>query len=305
MKNLLRRVIPEARSGRRAAEAASAGSSETYWTDHNVTLHRIFQSVDESLDYIEWRNLQYPYYIELMPVSGVDGKVVVDYGCGPGHDLVGFATASRPARLIAIEVSKTSLAEAHLRMLLHGKLAEFVGISENEIPLPLPDASVDVVHCSGVLHHTPDPERTLREFRRILKPDGYAQIMVYNYDSLWVHLYVAYQRMLVDGLSSGKTLRQAFTSSTDGPDCPISECYTPGEFLAMASRVGLGGKLRGIASSAWEMKLLPLRWDALMDRRLPLESRRFLYELTLDERGIACYRGQVAGIDACFELRPT
>jgi hypothetical protein len=100
------------------------------------------------------------------------------------------------------------------------------------------------------------------------------------------------------------TLRQAFTSSTDGPDCPISVCYTPKEFLAMAARAGLHGKLRGVAISAWEMKLLPRRWDALLDRRLPSESRRFLYELTLDERGIACYRGRVAGIDSCFELKP-
>ena len=72
----------------------------------------------------------------------------------------------------------------------------------------------------------------------------------------------------------------------------------------MSERAGFAGKLRGIAMSAWEMKLLPSRWDALLDRRLPSESRRFLYELTLDERGVACYRGRVAGIDACFELRP-
>lgn len=286
------------------ARAVPVGSSQAYWTDHNVTLHRIFNSVDESLDYLDWRNLQHPYYIELMPVSGSDGKVVVDYGCGPGHDLVGFATQSTPARLIAIDVSKTSLTEAEHRLRLHGKPIEIVEISEHDERLPLPDASVDLVHCSGVLHHTADPERLLREFRRILKHDGYAQIMVYNYDSLWVHLFVAYERMLVEGLSAGMTLRQAFTSSTDGPDCPISVCYTPEEFLAMAARAGLHGKLRGVAISAWEMKLLPRRWDALLDRRLPSESRRFLYELTLDERGIACYRGRVAGIDSCFELKP-
>jgi SAM-dependent methyltransferase len=305
MKNLLRGMAHNSRNGRQStAPTVPVGSSEAYWTDHNVTLHRIFNSVDESLDYVEWRNLQHPYYVELMPVSESEGKVVVDYGCGPGHDLVGFATQSTPARLIAIDVSKASLAEAEHRLRLHGKSVEFIGISESDERLPLPDASVDVVHCSGVLHHTPDPERILREFRRILKPDGHAQIMVYNYDSLWVHLFVAYQRMLVEGLSAGMTLRQAFTSSTDGPDCPISECYTPEEFLAMAAGAGLHGKLRGVAMSAWEMKLLPLRWDALLDRRLPSESRRFLYELTLDERGIACYRGRVAGIDACFELKP-
>ena len=288
--------------------AAPAGpaipeKSEEYWTRHNVTLHHLFQTVEESLNFIEWRNLQHPYYIELMPVSGFDGKVVLDYGCGPGHDLVGFATESKPSRLIGMDVSRTSLAESELRMPLHGTKAELMQISEADPRIPLPDASVDVIHSSGVLHHTPDPGRIMREFRRVLKPTGYAQVMVYNYDSLWVHLYVAYQRMLVEGLHSDKSLREAFTASTDGPDCPISECYTPQEFLDMARRAGLGGTLRGVAMSAWEMKLFPQRWDALLDKGLPSVSRKFLYELTVNERGIPCYRGNVAGVDACFELR--
>ena len=182
-----------------------------------------------------------------MPVAGFDGRVIVDYGCGPGHDLVGFATESAPARLIGMDVSTTSLAEAEARLQMHGARVEFVRIQEGDRHLPSDDASVDVVHCSGVLHHTPDPERILGEFARILRPDGVAQIMVYNYDSVWLHLYVAYQRMIVEGLSASHTLRQAFTASTDGPDCPISECYKPSEFLAMADRAGFRGHLRGVS----------------------------------------------------------
>ena len=278
-------------------------SSEAYWTRHNVTLHKTFQSREESFDYIDWRNRQHPDYIAHMPVDRGGGKVVLDYGCGPGHDLIGFATSNPPARLIGMDVSATSLAESEARLALHGAAGEIVKIDEAAALLPLPDASVDIIHSSGVLHHTPDPERILREFRRVLKPDGYAQIMVYNYDSLWLHLYVAYSRMLVEGLYAGKSLREAFTASTDGPDCPISACYKPQEFLDLAARAGLTGRLRGVAMSAWEMKLLPLRWDALLERRLPAESRQFLADLTLDQRGIACWRGQVAGVDACFELR--
>ncbi|MGB4101370.1 MAG: methyltransferase domain-containing protein [Alphaproteobacteria bacterium] len=279
-------------------------SSEAYWTRHNVTLHKTFQSREESFDYIDWRNRQHPYYLDHMPVDRGGGKVVLDYGCGPGHDLIGFATApSPPARLIGMDVSATSLAESQARLALHGATGEIVKIDEGATQLPLPDASVDIIHSSGVLHHTPDPENILREFCRILKPDGYAQIMVYNYDSLWLHLYVAYQRMLVEGLYAGKTLREAFTASTDGPNCPISECYKPEEFLGMATRSGLTGTLRGVAMSAWEMKCFAQRWDALLEWRLPAESRRFLSELILDNRGIPLWRGQVAGVDACFEVR--
>jgi SAM-dependent methyltransferase len=286
-----------------SAVASTPETAEQYWTRHNITLHHVFASVEESLNFIEWRNIQHPYYAELMPVGGWNGKTVLDYGCGPGHDLIGFAEQNHQLRLIGMDVSPTSLAETELRLGLHGKEAELVRIGENDPQLPLPDGSIDVIHSSGVLHHTPDPERIMREFARVLKPDGVAQIMVYNCDSVWMHIYVAYQRMLVEGLSAGKSLREAFTASTDGPDCPISECYAPDEFLAMAQRAGLRGKLRGVAISSWEMKWFAHRWDALLDKRLPSESRRFIYELTLDERGIPCYRGNVAGVDACFELR--
>src|SRR5713226_1608855 len=59
-------------------------NNESYWTGHNITNHQRFPSAQASLEYLDWRNDQYPGYIDLMPVSGQDGQVVLDYGCGPG-----------------------------------------------------------------------------------------------------------------------------------------------------------------------------------------------------------------------------
>ena len=44
--------------------------------------------------------------------------------------------------------------------------------------IALPDNSFDVILCSHVLEHVPDDQRAMREFSRILKPNGYALIMV-------------------------------------------------------------------------------------------------------------------------------
>ena len=101
-----------------------------YWSGFNVTLHHRFTSPAESLDYFHWRNQQYPGYIELMPVSGQGGKVVLDYGCGPGHDVIGFGVCSVPKRLLAADISPTSLAEAEHRSRLHGLNVEFIRIDE-------------------------------------------------------------------------------------------------------------------------------------------------------------------------------
>ena len=42
--------------------------------------------------------------------------------------------------------------------------------------IALPDASVDLMTCFGVLHHIPNVSQVVREFRRIMAPDGIALI---------------------------------------------------------------------------------------------------------------------------------
>jgi len=142
----------------------------------------------------------------------------------------------------------------------------------------------------------------MREFKRILKPGGQAQIMVYNRNSIFVQLYVAYLQMLKEDHFKGFTLEQAFQRLTDGPNCPISECYTPSTFIDMVCQAGLKAEFTGSAISVMELDWLTQRNAALLDPRLPRESRQFLYALTFDRRGCPLYNNVVAGIDACFRL---
>jgi SAM-dependent methyltransferase len=173
-----------------------------------------------------------------------------------------------------------------------------------QAPLPLSNASIDLVHSSGVLHHMPTIEPALTELRRVLKPGGRAQFMVYHTDSLWLHLYVAYERQLMRRIDRNLDLLQAFQKSTDGPDCPISRCYTQDAFVKCVSACGFEFERFGVAVSAWEMSLLHKRYAAIMDPRLPQESREFLAELTFDERGLPLTRQNVhAGIDGCYQFR--
>jgi len=50
------------------------------------------------------------------------------------------------------------------------------------------------------------------------------------------------------------------------------------------------------------MKILPLRFDAIVDERLNKESRDFLYDLKFNNSGVPIYNGKSAGSHACFEL---
>jgi SAM-dependent methyltransferase len=297
-------TLRQLRSRRRVSRAQSTDPVD-YWTRHHVAApDGGFSSVDASLAHYTWRNHVNPGHLELMPVNDVSGKVVLDYGCGPGNDVIGFGHFGKPARLLACDVSPTALALARRRAALHTFDVEFSRIADSPVDLPYESASIDVIHSAGVLHHTSDPAAILREFRRVLRPNGEVRIMVYNRNSLWMHLYVSYILMIEQGLYAGMSPDEAFPRSTDGEDCPIARCYRPEEFVALGAASGLTGKFVGAGITLTELELLPRRWQALADPRIAGESREFLYELTFDNRGWPRYRDEVAGVNAYYRFRP-
>jgi SAM-dependent methyltransferase len=277
-------------------------TSAEYWTRHNVTSHHQFASAEDSLQQLEFRNRAYPGYIDLLPVTGKNGMAVLDYGCGPGHDLVGFAHYSRPRRLVGVDVSASSLAEARQRLDLHGFEAELLRIEDGTHELPFEAGAFDYIHCSGVLMCIEDPPRLLREFRRLLRPAGELRLMVYNYDSIWLHLYVAYVVQIENALYSDLPPRVAFTRTTDGEDCPVNAVWRPGEMLALGRDAGFEPEFLGAAVSLWELHLLPRRHIACLQSALPNESKAFLLGLRIDAQGHPWYGEHRAGIDGCFRF---
>ncbi len=272
-----------------------------YWSAHLVP-YEDWSTAAESLDYFHWRNAQYPGYIDLMPVNGARELTVVDYGCGPGNDLVGFYEFSKPERLIGLDVSEQALAVAKDRLKLHGCRAELYVIDDELNKIPLEDNSVDLIHSSGVLHHVKNLGLAFEEIKRVMKVGGRLQVMVYNYDSLWLHLYTAFVHQIEMGLYDDLTLLEAFQKTTDGPDCPISNCYRPKHFVELVSSFGMHGCFRGSAISLLELELLSKRLDAIRSRQLAREHRDFLSSLTFDPNGHPVFNGHVAGVPACYEF---
>jgi ubiquinone/menaquinone biosynthesis C-methylase UbiE len=280
----------------------AAATSAEYWSSRTVSRA---QHADRqaSLELLSWRNHQYMGYSELMPTSGANGLRVLDYGCGPGNDVVGFVEESRPKEVVAMDVSPLALDAARERLALHPGKVEFVEIKEGDKRLPLDDGSIDLVHSSGVIHHTPDPENILREFYRVLSPGGRAQIMIYNYDSIWLHLYANYIFRLAKKLDWSLDKLEVFRRSTDGPECPISRCYKLSDFARLCEDAGFAVVKTGHAISCSELSWLPRRFDALLDKRIGEESRRFLYGLEFDRRGRPLHHGRIAGINNVVHLR--
>lgn len=283
----------------------SRRNTNSFWSSYNVTLHTNFKTREQSINYFNWRNAQYLFYEDLMPTYGLDDKTILDYGCGPCHDIVGFLENSQPAKLVGADISDTSLQEGKNRLHLHKALnTKLIKLDETSTVLPFNDAEFDYIHSSGVLHHieTSKMSDIIKEFNRILKPDGFIRIMIYNYNSIWLHLNAAYILKILGNMND-KSLNDVFRVSTDTMYCPISHCYKSEDFIAICRSVGLEAKLLGCAVAIDEIKLLPRRFDAIQDIRLPEEHRKFLLALEFDKFGRPLFNGQVAGHDAVYELR--
>jgi ubiquinone/menaquinone biosynthesis C-methylase UbiE len=239
-----------------------------------------------------------------MPVAGFDGLDLLDYGCGPGHDIVGFATYSQPRSLRGLDVSEKALEIARKRIELHGfDRRTQVGRIEGS-GIALPDSSVDYIHSSGVLHHVPNLANVLDEFARVLREEGRVRLMVYNRESLWWHLYVPYVMQIRRRIIARSVpLPDAFRMSTDGFDCPISEAYTLESFAKVASASGFITELVGSSISLTELSM----WKkysrvAVRDKRLGQEHRSFLQEVSTDSSGNLSRLGAVPGINLVLEL---
>jgi ubiquinone/menaquinone biosynthesis C-methylase UbiE len=107
------------------------------------------------------------------------GLRVLEIGCGLGTDGAQFAKAG--AVYTGVDLTEAAVELARRRFELFDLPGTFrTADAEN---LDFADNSFDVVYSHGVLHHTPDTVRAVREVHRVLRPGGRAVVMLYHRDS--------------------------------------------------------------------------------------------------------------------------
>jgi ubiquinone/menaquinone biosynthesis C-methylase UbiE len=188
---------------------------------------------------IEERSAYAPWLRESLDYEGARGLDVLDVGCGQGIDLVEYARAG--ARVVGVDLTPRHVELARLHLAALDLEAEVVqGDAES---LPLADESFDRVSSNGVLHHTPDIDRALREIRRVLRPGGEARAVLYNRRSF--HYWLT--QVLFCGLLQGKLFRErsmagVLSSTVERSSIgarPLVRVYTPREAARLLARAGL------------------------------------------------------------------
>jgi SAM-dependent methyltransferase len=142
-------------------------------------------------------------------------------GCGTSQ-AARYALREPDARITAIDVSDTSLRYTR-------DLQRKYNLDNLELH-QLPIESVreigrcfDLVVCTGVLHHLPDPDLGLRALRDVLQPNGAMRLMVYaRYGRAGIYMMQEYCRLLEINASATDLQSLGATLETLATDHPIS-----------------------------------------------------------------------------------
>ena len=76
----------------------------------------------------------------------------------------------RPIRIVGVDVDPEMVAASSRQAAKHGLAVELKQASSSSLPLPA--ESVDMVFCHQTFHHLIYQHDALREFHRVLKPNG-------------------------------------------------------------------------------------------------------------------------------------
>jgi 2-polyprenyl-3-methyl-5-hydroxy-6-metoxy-1,4-benzoquinol methylase len=131
---------------------------------------------EASLSWLRARASQSEFAQSLDAAIAPDARIV-EVGCGTGQMSLFLARGER--LVIGADLTRASLrlaADAARRFGIDG-----VSFIETDLTQPaLRQGAFDVVYCSGVLHHTPDPRASFARIARLARPGGMIVLGLYN-----------------------------------------------------------------------------------------------------------------------------
>jgi len=130
----------------------------------------------DSIDWLRARAERSRFARLLEAAIPADARIV-EVGCGTGQMSLYLARGGRT--VIGADLCRASLLLARSAAQRLG--IEGVGFVETDLTRPgLQHGAFDVVYCSGVLHHTPDPRAAFRAVAPLARPGGLIFLGLYN-----------------------------------------------------------------------------------------------------------------------------
>lgn len=175
--------------------------------------------------------------------ANLDDAVVLDLGCGVGFWSIEIQQRRNCKAFYSGDLTQKALDTTRLRLEQNGLKADLS--IQNAEKMTYESNFFDHVNCQGVIHHTPNTEKTVEEIARVLKPGGSASISVY-YQNLFLRNWSKISAIGKVLSKSGGGLKgrgredifneedpDEITRLYDGSDNPIGKSYLKKDIVAM------------------------------------------------------------------------
>ena len=183
--------------------------------------------------------------------------VALDAGCGGTLSLSIACAEHGFTRVEAVDLNERSLHHACGVIARTGHSA--IDLCRASVTsLPFPNAAFDFAICSGVAHHTPEPEAVIQELHRVLKTGGVLYISLYSFAGSLSELMVRGLRRL-GTLVRFKRLHQLVGSNQTINNFVLDHMYVPILWIFRAEEVREMLGRHGFAiTQEWASKMDPL-----------------------------------------------
>jgi ubiquinone/menaquinone biosynthesis C-methylase UbiE len=198
---------------------------QAFWNAHPYEIQRSKKAVGTRDYFKEVENRRYliePHIPDFADFGRWRDATVLELGCGIGTDAINFGRAG--ARVMAVDLSEASASLAEQRAEVFGLEDRITFVLGNGEILAdyLEPSCFDLAYAFGVINHTPNPERALKELRRLIKPGGKLKIMVYHRHSLRVLAIILWKGFGRFWRSDDLVTRHASSE----PGCPVTYVYS-------------------------------------------------------------------------------
>jgi SAM-dependent methyltransferase len=167
------------------AEAADISAIPALTAVEGKTSEMVQQQYEES-PYPRWtvalptRPTTFEAYLrERFGVTGASGDEILIAGCGTGEQSINNAQTFPQSKVLAIDISRTSLAYARRRTRELG-VRNIEYAQADILKLGSIGRSFDFIESVGVLHHMAEPEAGWRSLLSLLRPGGVMRIALYS-----------------------------------------------------------------------------------------------------------------------------
>lgn len=206
-----------------------------FWNEQSCDT-QVAQAAKFSREYFEeiesFRYFDQPFIHSFAQFTCYRGKKVLEVGVGAGTDFIQWLRAG--AMVSGVDLTQEALDNVRHRIDAYQLPApENIMVADAE-NLPFASDTFDLGYSFGVLHHTPDTLRALRELVRVVKPGGEIKVMLYNRHSVW-----AFNQWFKHALLKGRPWKSFGWALWHFNESVGTKGYTRGELARMLSPLSL------------------------------------------------------------------